>query len=339
MPFTSPSPLPPDRVTVAIDGGTTNTRVRLLRGTAVVAEHASHVGARDVAQGQRDALARAIAEGFKHVIDATGAPRVDRIVACGMLTSEVGLEGVAHVSVPAGVDELARAALWRVIPEIIDIPILLVPGIRTPPTDGPDGWIDADVMRGEECETLGWRHFDAPPDDESWCCLWPGSHTKLVALGGDGRIQASYTTLAGELIAATSRHTVLAASLPAALPERLDPDVVDEGARIVEAVGLDRTAFLVRIAALGRDWSAEQRAAFWIGAIVGDDVTRLLAHRFLSARPRARIMVGGESALTALYGRLIERRYDGVVRAFKATRSYSALGAALIGERRAALDA
>lgn len=336
MPFTSL--LPPDRLTVAIDGGTTNTRVRLLRGASVIAEHAAAIGARDVAQGQRDALARAVAEGLKHVIDATGTPRVERIVACGMLTSEVGLEPVAHVSAPAGIDELARAALWRVIPEISDIPILLIPGIRTPPTDGPDGWIDADVMRGEECETLGWRHFDAPPDDERWCCLWPGSHTKLVALGGDGRIQASYTTLAGELIAATSRHTVLAASLPAALPEQLDPDAVDVGARIVEGVGLDRAAFLVRIAALGRDWSAEQRAAFWIGAIVGDDVTRLLAHRFLNASPRARVMVGGESPLGALYGSLLERRYDGAVRRFEATRYYSALGAALIGERRTALD-
>ena len=44
--------------------------------------------------------------------------------------------------------------------------------------------------------------------------VWPGSHTKLIEVDPAGRIVRSHTTLAGELLLALARHTLLAASLP-----------------------------------------------------------------------------------------------------------------------------
>src|SRR5262249_15271664 len=154
------------------------------------------------------------------------APRAIRptIVAAGMLSSEVGLVALPHVPAPAGLDELARASAFVSLPEVDDRPILVVPGVRTPAGDGPHGRFEADVMRGEECETLGARAAllaagRLAPGEEA-VFLWPGSHTKLVAADAAGRIARSFTTLAGEILQAVAQHSLVSASLPATLPDR-----------------------------------------------------------------------------------------------------------------------
>ena len=83
--------------------------------------------------------------------------------------------------------------------------------------------------------------------------VWPGSHTKLVEVDAAGRITRSQTSLAGELLQAVGRHTLIAASLPAELPDQLDPEAAEAGAAGRPGQGLQRAAFLVRIAAPGRD--------------------------------------------------------------------------------------
>ncbi len=185
------------------------------------------------------------------------------------------------------------------LPEIAAMPIYVVPGVRTPAADGPDGWFEADVMRGEECETLG--TFAAMAADGrigpgQWSAfLWPGSHTKLVEVDPSGRITRSHTTLAGEFLQAASRHTILAASLPEAMPDDPDPDAVAAGARAVERDGLGRAAFLVRIAALTDSFDAHSRASFWIGATVAADVLAL-AHHGILVRDRP-VWIGGRQPL------------------------------------------
>ncbi len=201
-----------------------------------------------------------------------------------MLSAEVGLVAVPHVVAPAGPDELARGVVARTIPEVADRPILFVPGVRTPPADGPDGWAEADVMRGEECETLGALRLLFPPSPDpdppspTRAFVWPGSHTKLVEVDGQGRIVRSHTTLAGELTRAVARHTLLAASLPEALPDGPDPEALEAGARLVGREGLGRAAFLVRVAALSGALDPLRRASFWVGAVVADDVAHLARH-------------------------------------------------------------
>src|SRR5258706_15758785 len=127
---------------------------------------------------------------------------------------EDGWAAVPHVLAPAGQRELARGAVVCHLPEVADQPILFVPGVRTPPAAGLDGWAEADVMRGEECETLGaWAliperqlslgeptEVAAPPLRTVF--VWPGSHTKAVEVDEQGRIRRSHSSLAGELTGA-----------------------------------------------------------------------------------------------------------------------------------------
>jgi len=312
---------------IALDGGTSNTRARLIRDGRVVASARRTVGVRDSvlsdrSSGQRlvDAVRDVIAEvaesGDGPARGMTPSPGSALIVAAGMLSSEVGLLAVPHVLVPAGLHELADSVVARTLPHVWPEPIHFVPGVRTPADASPDGWMRADVMRGEECETLGaltelTRRGLLEPGGEGVVFVWPGSHTKLVEVDGRGRITRSQTTLAGELIQSVARHTLIAASLPAELPQALDIEVADAGARATQGQGLERAAFLVRIAALLGTMSPEQLASFWVGAVVADDVGHLTRHPIL-ARSRP-VWVGGREPLRKLYARWLTGLLDGPV--------------------------
>ena len=143
--------------TIALDGGTTNTRARLLHGTRLVATARRAVGVRDTVLSTIPARARpgaAAAAGpatarawcgrcarssrRSAAMGRQGRRRAGPgVVAAGMLSSEVGLVAVPHVLAPAGLDELARAAAFVNLPEVDDRPILVVPGVRTPAAEGP----------------------------------------------------------------------------------------------------------------------------------------------------------------------------------------------------------
>jgi 2-dehydro-3-deoxygalactonokinase len=318
---------------LALDGGTTNTRARLVVGDRVVRTSRRPLGVRDALEPTgRDALAAAVGDCLEEIRSAEGLTGSVRVVAAGMLGSEVGLCPVPHVEAPAGVGELARGAVAGLLPEVSAEPILFVPGVRTPAGPGPDGWAEADVMRGEECETIGAWHALGRPGEAAF--LWPGSHTKLVAVDAAGRIVGSVTTLAGELMAAVGAHTLIAASLPGAWPDDLDPEAAAAGLRLAGASGIGRAAFLVRLAALGGRWDASQRAAFWFGAVVGDDLAHLARHPILSQGMPT--WVGGRSPQRALYADALAARHVGPVEALdpELAEAASALGAVAVASAR-----
>jgi 2-dehydro-3-deoxygalactonokinase len=275
--------------------------------------------------------------------DPSGARvRIESIVAAGMLSSEIGLVAVPHVEAPAGLEELARGVAIGHFPEIVERPIYFVPGVRTAAADGPDGWFQADLMRGEECETLGayaaLRARGELETDRWQVFLWPGSHTKLVEVDPSGRITRSQTSLAGELLQALARHTLLAASLPETLPDEVDHDIAAVAARAVESQGLGRAAFLVRIAALAEIFNPIERASFWIGAVVADDVNNLARHPILM--PGRPVRVGGRQPLRSLYAARLVERHAGIVVPLddSLAESASARGAMQIAGRRFQFD-
>jgi 2-dehydro-3-deoxygalactonokinase len=295
---------------IALDGGTTNTRARLLRGGRIVAVARRAVGVRNAAlAGGLSPLAEAVRDCLREVAGrANGAPLAG-IVASGMLTAEVGLCPVPHLVAPAGIDELAAGVVARRLPEVWNQPIAFVPGLRTPPGPGPEGWADGDVMRGEECATLGaWEGLGRPG---ACAFLWPGSHTKLIAVSATGQITRSFTTLGGELTAAVAHHTLIAASLPESWPTEPDTEALELGARVARARGLGRAAFAVRLAHLAGALDVDHRAAFWIGAATADDVAHLTSHPILATG--LPVWVGGEQPRRSLYARWLAERHSGPV--------------------------
>jgi len=75
---------------IAIDGGTTNTRLTLMDGGKIIKKYKLNVGARD------KSLAEAVRGGLAEVM----CPAVTRIAASGMITSDAGLFSLPHIAAP-----------------------------------------------------------------------------------------------------------------------------------------------------------------------------------------------------------------------------------------------
>ena len=298
-----------NRWLVVANGGTTNLRVHLVDRAArtVVATVRRPVGVADVARGTaREALWEALRQG---VIELEGVAQtgLSHIVAVGMLTSEVGLAKVPHAAAPAGPHELSQAAQRLKSPSLDGPTVVLIPGVMVAAGSGSAGWTESDMMRGEECETLGaWQMLGRPSPPPVF--VWPGSHTKVVALDAAGRVSDSYTTLAGELLQAVARHTLIRASLPPELPEQVDLEVLRQVEPIIAQHGLARTGFLVRLAqVLGHEDDPSRRGAFWTAAVVADDALYLARQGILSASVGP-IWIGGREPLRTLYAEALRHQ-------------------------------
>lgn len=279
----------------ALDVGSTNSRAWLLdvssAGPArVCARAVAAVGVRDAAHAGstapvRDAVRRLIAE-----LSTTGAPAA--VVGAGMITSALGIREVPHVLAPVRIDDLARHVVTFTDPELCQVPISLIPGVRT---DGPTV-LAADVMRGEETLVAGLlaNGLAGPGID----VINAGSHWKFIQIDAEGRIASSRTSLGGEVVHATATTTVLKAALPEGPLRIVDDDWLMRGAEDAAADGLLRAMFGVRLLQLQDQTTPEERYAYLVGATIGDDVQALITRGLLGAS-RGLVVTGPERMATA----------------------------------------
>ena len=292
---------------VAIDGGTTNTRVRLFRGSELAAEADRTVGVRDVAiAGNSAPLQHAVADSLSEVLQQArlSSDQLALICASGMLTSNVGLHEVSHVPAPAGLDELARHVVMTDLPTICSKPICFVPGIKTQRQSATLEELDQlDMMRGEESEAIGLLEGRHGP----MCILLPGSHTKLLHVDEANRITGSYTTMAGEVMQTMAERTVLASSInwpPSGNPRW---GSIDTGAKLADQLGLLRGGFAVRLAEVLAGTSREECTWIFVGLVVGADLKDL--NRWHSWPVDMPVLVGGREPLGAVYAHLLHSRW------------------------------
>jgi 2-dehydro-3-deoxygalactonokinase len=290
-------------VIVAVDSGTTSTRVWVLEGGDVKAGSSGRGGARDFVRKRdrdellgrlRDLADRALATARSSWDD------VEAIVAFGMITSELGLEEVPHLEAPASFDMLAAAMVERHY-EALPVPVRLVPGVRC----GGDELEFIDLMRGEETEVAGLLALGEPKPP--FLYISTGSHTKFVSVDGERRIDWSLTTLSGELLLALHRETILAELIT--LDRRpTDLAALEEGAHFVERAGLSRTLFGARLLNRVRGLSAASCSDYLHGAIAGADLLSLRSTAERRGGLPARVAIGGEGTLRAAYRHLLERQ-------------------------------
>lgn len=245
-----------------IDSGTTRTRLRLWDGARVAWRGVREVGARDVARRGHPAPLVEVLHELLAALPADARP--EQLVCSGMITSNLGLLEVPHVPVPAGPAEVARGLRRLALPDLP--PIVLVPGIITPPGAGPQGWQAADVLRGEEVEVFGLRETLGLGGAAE--VLHLGSHHKLMQLDPLGRVTRTVTSLAGEALQALGRETVLAGSVPDLREGApLDPDAWNDGLQAARRHGIGRALFLVRLGHQLGPLSREQAGAFLHGVL------------------------------------------------------------------------
>lgn len=276
-----------------------------MRDGQIVASHGAGVGVRDSARQGTTSGVRAAVAGLIRALAPAGD--VYGVAAAGMITSAQGIAEISHVHAPASAEDLARAAIAVDVPDISPVPIVLVPGVRTV---GSGPLLHADVMRGEETLVLGL--VDAAVLSPPGLVLNAGSHWKLIAVDGEGRIAWSRTTCGGEVVHALQAATLLSASLPRGpLPAAL-PGWLDAGADAAASEGLLRAFFEVRLLDQRGDTTAEQRFAWLVGACISDDVRALTRSGLLP--PGSKVAISGPAAVPAAWAHLLRREgHDPVV--------------------------
>lgn len=286
----------------ALDVGSTNSRAWLIEARApgpvrVCAPATAPVGVRDAAAAGspapvRDAVRRLIAQ-----LSAVSAPSL--VVGAGMITSPLGIREVAHVPAPAGIEDLARHAVTFGDRDLCELPITLIPGVRT---DGA-ATLDTDVMRGEETLVAGLLSTGLAAPGSG--VLNAGSHWKFIQIDGDGRIASSRTSLGGEVLHATATTTLLRAALPDGPLPDVDEEWLVRGADAAAADGLLRAMFGVRLLHLQDETTPGQRYAWLVGATIGADVQALLASGALTAGQP--LVVTGPEHMAAAWALLLGR--------------------------------
>jgi len=286
---------------IAIDGGSTNTRVWFLREGRVLGRASAMVGVRDTARdGSPDKLHTALRQMIAQVRAEQPGVQPSMVAAAGMITSPLGLAEVSHVHAPASVEDLAKGARRSAFKEVADLPFWLFPGVRCGGVSSDDV-SQTDVMRGEEtlCVGLLASEHGRPP----FTLLNLGSHWKLIQVDGAGRIARSRTTLSGELIHATQTATILAGGLPGGKLERLDDAWCEQGMGELRRSGLARALFCVRLLEMEGSGSPEQRMSFLIGAYVAADQPALVQSGFL--KPESPVLLAGPGAVAKAWQRAL----------------------------------
>lgn len=266
---------------VFVDTGTTNSRVWLVCGEEILAKAEAQVGVRDTAKdGSSLRLRSALRELIEEVRAKAEAIPVC-VAAAGMITSSLGLAEVPHLLAPAGIAELAAATGAHQFPEVTDLPVLLVPGVKSGQMPCELATVgEADLMRGEEtlCAGLVMAGLAKTPAT----VLNLGSHWKAIRLDDDGRIAASVTSLAGELVYAAQTQTILASAVPHERPASVSFDWLEAGMSEQRKSGLSRALFCVRLLEQSKQGTAEDRLSFLIGAFIAADLDALSSRGVLS---------------------------------------------------------
>jgi 2-dehydro-3-deoxygalactonokinase len=172
-------------IIVSVDGGTTNTRLTLVENGNILSTVKIKIGA-----GNRSASCSEnpywipLRDGLQTLLQQNGlaSADVEAMIFSGMICSETGLHTVPHLLTPATADTVALAMEQIAVPQIADIPMFFVPGLRIDSAS----LSDIDIMRGEETELFG---ICRPLDLQNFVAVMPGSRTKIVRVEENGAKQ------------------------------------------------------------------------------------------------------------------------------------------------------
>lgn len=293
---------------ITIDAGTTNTRTLLWQNGRVTAQAAQEIGVRNTAiDGHNGALKQALRDSIAAVLAQASLTQDDLklVVASGMITSPMGVQEVPHLPAPAGLAQLAKGMQAVNLPDVLDLPLWLIPGVRN--QHGAIGLhnVEAmDMMRGEETEVVAL--LDRLQLQGAATLIMPGSHTKLVSVDEQRRILGCATTIAGELLQAISQHTLIRQSVDGEFAESLVPKMLLAGAAAAQKTGLARACFSVRT--LGQFGAVErnERANFLMGAVLSGDLLALRNSSAVQMRPDTTLVITGKAMLRQALALLIE---------------------------------
>jgi 2-dehydro-3-deoxygalactonokinase len=245
-----------DKTFVGVNWGSTNLRAYLIGADgSAIDEYSAPAG---VVNLDRNGMAA--------TMDALAArwPNSGPVYASGMIGSNVGWKEVPYAEAPAGVADLAAAA---VATEIGSVPVHIVPGITC--RRSFDG--EPDILRGEEIEMMG---LAALGTNDGWVAL-PGTHTKWARLER-GRVVEFFTSMSGEIFDRLTAKGLLASIVDG---EAKDGPVFLKGVATGRArkLSLGTLLFGARAQVVRGFLSKSDAASYIRGLLIGSEIADAMA--------------------------------------------------------------
>lgn len=305
-----------------IDCGTTNSRVYVLdECLRVLAKGTKKVGVRDTAiTGSKQVLREGLAEVFERAVRDAGLQVRDLAcaVTSGMITSEIGLLEIPHLTAPAGLDDLAAGLMPVRDPTVfpIDVQLLFIRGIKNayPPETTVRDIRRVDFMRGEETQIMGLLALSGLPDPPLTAVVL-SSHTKYIPVTTERKIAGSATTLSGQVFEAIRHGTSVGKSVeaPDTASEELDTEIVDAAVDAVAHAGFLRTLLMPRFMEVLLGIPAPLRRLFIDAAIAAEDLHALRDFPLLGFDADTPLVLVGHPARCRIFRYILYRHY-GVTR-------------------------
>ena len=266
---------------ITVDSGTTNTRVSLVADEKII--DAVKFGVEILEnETRKEALTRLLKGAVSNILDKNGVSpeNVSRIIASGMITSEIGLVELEHLTAPCGVKELSENLYETTFEEISKIPFVFIRGVKYISDDG------VDMMRGEEAELYG---LEENPCEN---CLYvlPGSHSKLILTDEEKRISRFSTCLTGEMINAIANNTILKSVIDLKQSAN-DRGYLQKGYVFAKENGMNAALFKVRTLSRFSSCDATQLFSFFMGVMLADEIENIINS------PCQRVVIGGKNQL------------------------------------------
>ena len=307
---------------ITIDGGTTNTRAYLWEGeegkdfragkARLMQGSSSPIGVQKTAEeGNNNALRLAVGRMLSELLNAARLKEEDvsAVYVSGMLTSNVGLYELPHLTAPASLRDFSDGICEITLDEIFREPIRFIPGLKNMNSDQVtlENLTDMDMMRGEETETLAL--IDELNSDTGMILILPGSHTKVVSVNANGQITGCLTSMTGELLQILTLHSIVADAVKRSfLAEGYLEDYLMAGCRAcMEAGSFGRGAFLTRLNSTFITKGQRENASFLLGAVLANDIMAI-RHSFLTKDMKdAKVLVAGKEPLAGALEILLKR--------------------------------
>ncbi len=253
---------------IAIDGGTTNTRISLVKDREITNTIKLSIGARVCIENAallKTEIKKAIEKLLKD--NRLNEKDIIRILASGMITSEFGLCSLPHIETPAGINELHRSTHQVVFDEISTIPFVFIRGVKVP----SGTFENADVMRGEETELMGLINL------EYGKCVYvlPGSHSKIIKTDATGKIYDFSTMLTGEMIYSLSQYTILKDAVDLSVSE-INSEYLLKGFDFCNKEGINKALFKTRILKNIFGCNKEETYSFFLGTVLSQEIEQII---------------------------------------------------------------
>ncbi len=288
---------------ITIDGGTTNTRIHLVRDLQVVESIKFGIGTGKKYESERW---HQIKNGITEILKNNNLLESDiiAVLVSGMIT-----RNHPHIIAPAGAKELNEGMVKVDMTDIFAIPFYFIRGVKT----------DCDMIRGEEAEIIGLNN------GEKGVYILPGSHSKIISTDEIGRITDIKTMLTGEMAAVLSKFTILNESVDIKT-NIIDKAFLFEGYDYCKQNGINNALFKVRILANLENRTAIEIYSFYMGVILEGEITAIA-----KINPN-KLTLAGKKEFVEPMSILIERETDSKINIIDDTVPFSAIGAVKIFE-------